>query len=329
MRKRYLWAIFFIVVAGLGSLAYSNQLRSWAFSAPVVQLEDYLPAAVKGDIFFENSSGTFKGFDGAAWVELSSVGGGGANLNVNTKTSSYTLTSADDVILGDANSAAFTLSLPAAASNEGKIFHIKKVDSTFNAITIDPNSSETVDGSTTTTVNTQNENLQIISDGSNWKVLTRDIPSNWIDGGTNTITATTSNPSKGTIVVDKFWYRRVGSNLEARIEYRQSSSGSAGSGDYLFQAVPSGLQIDTATLNVYATVEGSGGFVNNNTVGSIQVRDTFTTAAGAVSVYDSTNVRLMVISDYNVGVVSAGYIDLSNSGVQYLATYSVPISGWK
>lgn len=92
-------------------------------------------------------------------------------LSVATKTTTYTATTSDDVILADTSGGAWTLSLYTAVGNTGKILRIKKTTSDFSALTIDPNSTETIDGSTTYLVYLQNDEVTLVSDGSNWKII--------------------------------------------------------------------------------------------------------------------------------------------------------------
>ena len=59
------------------------------------------------------------------------------DVSVVTKTTTYLVTTNDHVILCDATSGAFTVTLPALADvPNDKIFHIKKIDSTGNAVTV-------------------------------------------------------------------------------------------------------------------------------------------------------------------------------------------------
>ena len=103
------------------------------------------------------------------------------------KTTTYTATSADDTILCSTSGGAWTLTLPAAASNSGKIFTIKKTTSDASALTIDGNASETIDGATTIKILVQYESVIIQCDGSNWHIL------NWAPiSGTYTPTLTNS-----------------------------------------------------------------------------------------------------------------------------------------
>ncbi len=80
-----------------------------------------------------------------------------------TKSSSYTATSTDETIVFTADS---TLTLPAAASYQGKKYHVVSSGSGTD-VTIDPNASETVCGATTILI-PGTESVDIQSDGTNW-----------------------------------------------------------------------------------------------------------------------------------------------------------------
>lgn len=103
-------------------------------------------------------------YNGTAWTTTN-------NKNVATKTANYTALQSDDVLLGDATSGAITITLPTAVGNTGEVFHIKKVDSSVNAVTIATTSSETIDGVTTQSIGVQYKNITVVSDGSNWSIL--------------------------------------------------------------------------------------------------------------------------------------------------------------
>lgn len=87
------------------------------------------------------------------------------------KTAAYTLVKTDFVILGDATAAAFTISLPTAVGIGGQLFCVKKIDSSANAVTIDPSGAETIDGAATVSLGAQWASRLLISDGANWLVL--------------------------------------------------------------------------------------------------------------------------------------------------------------
>jgi hypothetical protein len=95
-------------------------------------------------------------------------------LNKVTKTTTYTALSSDDIILADGTSASFTITLPAAATYSGKVFNIKKIDTdTTKVITIDGNASETIDGFATISLKSYLEAVEIVSDGTNWRIISR------------------------------------------------------------------------------------------------------------------------------------------------------------
>jgi hypothetical protein len=116
------------------------------------------------------TNGTYDvGVSGTAWRSLYLSGGvvGG----IVTKTADYTATANDFTIRCDATSGAVTITLPAAASHTGRIYRVKKVDASANAVTIDGNSSETIDGSATVSSTTQYASWTIQSNGTNWDII--------------------------------------------------------------------------------------------------------------------------------------------------------------
>lgn len=116
------------------------------------------------------TSGNVLTSNGTTWASTA-PGVGSQTLDVKSKTTTYTAAATDTVLLVDASGGAWTLTLPAAASNTGHIFYIKKTDSSVNAVTVDGNASETIDGTTTKTVSFQYEAIMIVSDGTNWVKL--------------------------------------------------------------------------------------------------------------------------------------------------------------
>ena len=132
------------------------------------------------------------------------------------------------------------------------------------------------------------------------------------------IGATTTPPTKGTIVIDDARWRRVGDTMHIMWNYQQTTGGSAGSGTYLFP-IPNGLSVDTAKLTPTTTVEGS-------VVGAAGI---YNTAMAYAKVYNSTNLALVTNA---TGVGAATFISSSlgaiGSGAKYSFEAFVPISGW-
>jgi hypothetical protein len=92
-------------------------------------------------------------------------------INGTAKTTTYTATISDSTIQCDATSGAFTVNLPTASGIPGRLYTIKKIDSSANAITVDGNGSETIDGATTKSLAAQWDWITVQSDGTNWKTL--------------------------------------------------------------------------------------------------------------------------------------------------------------
>ena len=89
-----------------------------------------------------------------------------------SKTSNFTITETNGLItyLVNATAGAITVTLPTAADN-GSYFIIKKTDATVNVVTLDAYSTETIDNSTTLTLNDQYNYVGIVSNGVNWVVV--------------------------------------------------------------------------------------------------------------------------------------------------------------
>lgn len=95
-----------------------------------------------------------------------------------TSSSSLTETIGLYTKLIDATSGNVTITLPTAAGNMAA-FIIKKIDSSANTVIIDGNSSETIDGDTTVTIYDQYNYIEIISDGTNWKIINEFVNQKW------------------------------------------------------------------------------------------------------------------------------------------------------
>lgn len=91
--------------------------------------------------------------------------------------SPYTALAYDHVIRANATSGAITINLPTAVGIAGREYHIFRTDvaSSTNLITIDANSTETID-SNLTYILFPGEWIKIESDGANWQVIGRPTP---------------------------------------------------------------------------------------------------------------------------------------------------------
>ena len=110
-----------------------------------------------GQVLTTNGSGTL------AWSAVTPT-----NVATTAKTTTYTITTSDQTVTADATCGAFTLTLPAASGNSGQRFRIVKIDSSDNAVTIDGNGCETIDGATTIDLDRQYQSVYIECNGTEW-----------------------------------------------------------------------------------------------------------------------------------------------------------------
>lgn len=124
------------------------------------------------------------------------------------KTTTYSILNSDNLIL--CSGSAFTVTLPTAIGITGKVYKIKKTDASLtNIITVATTSAQTIDGVTTTTLNTQYEMIEVVSDGANWQLLRRSYPQVMV-------AYTPTFVGLGTATGVAVYSRRVGDSLEVQ-----------------------------------------------------------------------------------------------------------------
>lgn len=108
--------------------------------------------------------------DGTNWVVASNSLRPGVVAKTNAD-SPYTVLVDDNgrVLDVDASGGAVTINLPAAATaKNGFAVTVKKTDSSTNAVTIDGDGTETIDGTTTKVILSQYSALRVVCDGTEW-----------------------------------------------------------------------------------------------------------------------------------------------------------------
>jgi len=258
------------------------------------------------------------------------------NANIQVKTSTYTAIAADDVIL--CSSGNFSINLPTAVGITGKTLIIKKTDDVLgNVITIAPNGGQTIDGYSTYRLKTLNETLEIVSDGANWKIIDHKTNTDVLDTGEAiTVTATTTSPTKGTVVFDRMTWQRQGRNAIINYAFEQSAGGSAGSGDYLL-TIPAGMQIDNTSIPAYTGSVGSSltsiqaAYPSSiDLSASAMLTGTTSIIVTEATAYSDTQFR---ISTFNIAGPS--FNNFGSGGTTFAAvlcfnfTITVPIVDWK
>jgi hypothetical protein len=121
-----------------------------------------------GNTIFRDSSGRI-GL-GVSEPNSSVQFGGSVSYAIQNTNSSISL---DDqqFLLCDASASSIDVYLPLAAGHSGRTYTIKKTDSSANVVSLHTGASEMIDGSSTVSINTRNQYLTIITDGSNWFIV--------------------------------------------------------------------------------------------------------------------------------------------------------------
>lgn len=92
------------------------------------------------------------------------------------KDANYTATIYDRVIKGDTSGGAFTITLPAASTATGLVLTFIRTGAGVNALTIDGNGAETIDGAATNAeMDAQYDSITIICDGTEWFIIAHKI----------------------------------------------------------------------------------------------------------------------------------------------------------
>jgi UDP-3-O-acyl-N-acetylglucosamine deacetylase len=102
------------------------------------------------------------------------VGGSGSSLEaILAVSTSETLASITQptVVEATGGGGGITLTLPPAASNQGRRFSIKKVDAAAGVVTVDANGAELIDADLTYVLSNEDQYVVIVSNGTNWSIV--------------------------------------------------------------------------------------------------------------------------------------------------------------
>ena len=261
-------------------------------------------AATTGDrVMVSNSSGVITPLtaavsDGMLVKSVSGVPAFAYPYSRVSKTTTYTVAASDTHVDCDATGGGFTVTVPAAASgNAGQTVWIRKTDSSFNVVTLATGVS--------TTLNTQNESVQINSNGTDWVVVNRYVPS-------VTTSYTPTVGGCGTVTVNECKYTRLGSMLQVEANV---TCGTVTGSAFTF-AIPSGLLMDYAQETI---VGEFGSSYNGGGNGGIYLLASPANSLG--SVYYVFNNLSSIFTRLNGNTFNI------NSG-SFTLRFMVRISGW-
>lgn len=241
-----------------------------------------------------------------------------------SKTANYAVDVNDDVILvSNAVNNSVIITLPSAVGLDGKMYVIKKTTFTsfLENVAINAAGGQFIDGVATRNLSTLNDTIKIVSDGTNWIVLERRIPSEWINialGYSGGISGVASQDTR---------VRREGDSLHVKLVFTNISAGAAVGRIVL----PTGLNLDTNKVSNLRTMVGTYHRQTNN--GTYQAIATANGNSGAVvantglttSVYLSFK-AINTANPYYAEFTMNSFI-VSGDGIS--ADFLIPISGWE
>lgn len=154
------------IIKGLGTHAGTSrdvQIRAADFD----NTGSVVPLSLIADGEVNINAGTKATIAGVEGVTLSNT----VRLPYTTKTATFTANKSGFTYDCDATSGAFTANLPAASTCTGDVYVFVKIDSTGNAVTVDGNGPEPINGTTTYELVSQWGSVMIQSIGSGWRIL--------------------------------------------------------------------------------------------------------------------------------------------------------------
>lgn len=267
------------------------------------------------------TAGTITNTNIAAGTIVNTLFSAGAQIPVRTvsKTTTYTAVATDGLILGSTSGGGWTLTLYSAASNSGLVLRIQKTSSDLNTLNIAAAGGESINGESSTTLNTQYEEITLVSDGSEWVIISRT--------GNNTLPVAytpTFNSSWGSTSARSIFSWREGKNLCIAGSFTAGTTTGANLSlitiGFNGSSAPSGLSVDTTVVQAVPNfMIGTWGTGNNGgSFGYVVCENTnptkfgFTQAAGSAVANTITTPNIM-----------------GGTSVTIQFNCRIPILGWK
>ena len=199
-------------------------------------------------------------------------------------------------------SADYTITISGLSPSTGDVlgFYVKDNAAASKQFKLDAGGTVKIAGRTRYLVLLHANVVLLRWDGTDWHPLVLCLDTPWVDAGAITITAVTTNPTKGTTSRDKSLWRRIGKGCQIRMQYVQTAAGTTGSGDYLF-TIPIGT-IDSAFQE-----QNSAAWLASDAA-------RYHAPHGYLTVTDNTSLYEAMIVPYNTTQFRVGTWDLGGAG---------------
>ena len=232
------------------SSAGGDFLGTGAVKVPVGTTAQRPGSPSQGQIRRNTTTGKWEGYS-SSWGDLYLE-----DPSISTKTADYTTTDTDRILYLDGSAGGVDITLHTPTFNQ-TLKLIRTDDTLAQALDI----IGTIRGEADWNLATKNEMLEIQYSTSlaTWNVISHS--SHYRAESTiGTVSGSTSNPTKGTVIRDRVIIVRNGRYAELTYQYDQSTAGAAGSGSYYF-SLPSGVNAVTGT-----TISGTSDFPYATTI---------------------------------------------------------------
>ena len=203
---------------------------------------------------------------------------------------------------------AATLTLPDAATIEGRYYWIKNGSANSSTLTIATTSAQTIDGLASWALTQQNKVLNLFSNGSNWFIASESLPGSGI--GTAWIYGGNSVPSMQNIGTTNNYSLPILTNNVERM--RITNSGNVGIGTSSFNGSnPEKLLVDAGATSSFNVISGKG-TIDNYLQLNIQNNSS------------GNNASSDLVATANNGNETVNYVDLGiNSSTYNLASFNI------
>lgn len=235
---------------------------------------------------------------------LGLLGSGGYAVKdpaVLAKAISYTVVIADDgkLIDVDASGGARTITLPPVAdAGDGFLLGVKKTDSSLNAVTVDGDGSETIDGAATRTLDRQYSIEFYRCDGSAWHVETttqKVAVYDFIDSTDTSITGVTG--TAGTLVSSSQPIMLPTKGFIILIPHARVDNASGSNRQYTF-----GLNIDGTDYWASIDADGTEHYLESRNIGTAE----YVVFKGVLSYITNSNAVALFLLDIEGHGISTG-----------------------